>query len=536
MGAFWKSLVEIWQGLSGGQKLTMLGTFALSIALVATVVWWSQKPQMSLLWKVTDTAEAAKICDHLRDQKVPYEVSDGGHSIYCATKQVYAMRMQLAAKGIPRGGTGGSVGFELFDKPAFGLSDFLQKANYYRALQGELARTISQMDEVESARVQIVPPNDRLFSTEKPEAKASVFLQLRTQSPLPKQQINAIRFLVANGVEGLKPGHVAIVDNNGHVLAEQTEEDSSIGMSASQLEVRRTVEKEYTTRLQSMLDQVVGVGQSVVRVNVDMNFDQVQQTDERFNPNEQVARSESTTTEDSSTPIRSAGGAAGTPTNTTGGTTNAVASAATETLTSTSKKSVTSNQYEISKTVQNIMKGMGDIKQVSVAVFINQQREGKGAEAKAKPRTDDEKKKLEDVLKQAVGYVTEGKGKRNDQFKLEEVPFTPLLTAEAEAEKKPTVSLMDRMGGLPWSSIIWQGLLFAAAIGLVLMFRNLLMGARSETLRTDLSIENLLASKEKPGLPGSTTEGTLTVNDLSKLIRENPTNTAQALKTWLSQT
>lgn len=538
MGAFWKSLVEVWQGLSGGQRLTMLGTLALALALVVTVVWWSQKPQLSLLYANVDPAEASKICDELRDQKIPYEIGGGGRSVFVPTKMVYSMRLRLAAKGIPRSGAGGGgVGFELFDKPAFGLSDFLQKANYYRALQGELARTISQMEEVESARILIVPPNERLFSTEKPEAKASVFLQLRSQSPLPKQQVNAIRFLVANGVEGLKPGHVAVVDNNGNVLAEHTEEDSAAGMSSGQTEMRRTVENLYTSKVQTMLDQVLGPQQAVVRVSVDLNFDQVQMTDERYNPNEQVARNESTTTEDSETPIRSAGGATGVTGNTPQAGTNASpAMVQGDVLKSTSKKAITTNQYEISKTIQSTLRGMGEVKKVSVAVFVNLKTPpaAAGEEAKAKPRDQKELAELQDVIKTAVGFTTEGKGKRNDEIKLTEIQFAPLVTAEAAAAAKPKFSILDRVGS--YASYAWQALLVAAAVGLFLMFRNLLLGAHSERMKTDLSIENLLASKERPALMGGPgAEAAITVNDLSKLIRENPSNTAQALKAWLSQ-
>ncbi|MDD2709697.1 MAG: flagellar basal-body MS-ring/collar protein FliF [Verrucomicrobiae bacterium] len=528
MANFWKSLLEIWHGLSVGQRITIGATSALAAAVMAAVIWYAQKPQLSLLYAGLDPAEASKIVDHLRDQKIPYEIGGGGRSVLAPSKMVYGLRLSLAAKGIPRSGSGGGgVGFELFDKPSFGQSDFLQKANFYRALQGELARTIEQMEEVEAARVLIVPPNDRLFSAEKPEAKASVFLRLRSQGRLPRQQINAIRFLVANGIEGLKPGHVAIVDSGGNLLAEQTDENSAVGMSASQVEIRRNMENIYTSKVQTMLDQVLGPQQSVVRVTVDMNFDNIQQTEEKFDPTGQVVRSESTTTEDTSSPIRAAGGPPGTASNT-AGSTNLVAAATGETLKATTKKSTTTNQYEISKTIQNTVRGMGEIRRVSVAVFINPNTERKDAEGKP---IQMDKTKIENVIKKAVGFVFEEKGRRKDEIVVEEVPFAPsLLAGSASLAAKPTIT--DKLSG--YIPSLNQIILFALSAVFILFFRSLLSKSQSEGVRTDLSLDNLLMHREKSTL-GSDNQTSITVAELSKLIRENPGNTAQALKHWIAE-
>ena len=156
----------------------------------------------------------------LDDAKVSYRVSGG--SIYVPADKIYTMRMQLAGKGIPQGD---GVGFEIFDKPNFGISDFVQRANYLRAVQGELARTISQIDEVEAARVMIVVPENRLLLDKDKYPTASVFVRVRGNTQLQPQSINSIRFLVANSVEGLKPNHVTVVDNLGNVLSENSDDD-----------------------------------------------------------------------------------------------------------------------------------------------------------------------------------------------------------------------------------------------------------------------------------------------------------------------
>ncbi len=526
MGPLFKSIAEIWKSLTAGQRVTLAGTGMLTAALVGLVVWWSQKPSLSLLYGGLDTSEAAKISDELRDQKIPFEIGNGGKAIYVPGGLVYELRLKLASKGIPRAGGGSNgVGFEIFDKPTFGLSDFLQKANYYRALQGELSRTISQMEEVETARVLLVAPNERLFAQEKGEVKASVFVQLRGQMRLGRQQVNAIRFLVANGVEGLKPNRVAIVDNTGTVLAEN-EEETSAGLSASQIEVRKNAEGLYVTKLQSMLDQVLGAGQSVVRVSVDMNFDTLQQTEERFDPATAVIRNESTTTEEATNPIRSSSGAPGIS----GNSSNQVEVAQSQVLTGTSKKQNSSNQYEISKLVQNTIKGAGEIKKISVAVFVNQKKEGEGADAKVVPRTPEEKALLVNVIKRAVGFVEEGKGKRNDELALEEISFYSNPAAEVGAVKGP--SMGERVTS--WLPALGKIALVLLAFGLLYYFKTLLATVKSDSLRTDLSLDSM-GGVEKGGAATGLNGAPITVGDLSKLIRENPNNMSQALKAWMSQ-
>jgi flagellar M-ring protein FliF len=183
--------------------------------------------------------------------------------------------MQLAGRGIPRGD---GVGFEIFDKPNFGISDFVQRANYVRAVQGELARTISQLDEVESARVMIVLPENRLLLDKDKYATASVFVRVKGNSQLQPQSINSVRFLVANSVEGLKPNHVTVIDNLGNVLSENSDNDSLSGLTSTQLAARRSLEQYLAKKAQDMLEKVLGPGQAIVRVSADINYDTITRT------------------------------------------------------------------------------------------------------------------------------------------------------------------------------------------------------------------------------------------------------------------
>jgi flagellar M-ring protein FliF len=172
------------------------------------------------------------------------------------------------------------VGFEIFDKASFGVSDFVQRANYARAIQGELARTISQLDQVESARVMIVMPENRLLSDNSRKPTASVFVRVKGSAQLPASAINSIRFLVANSVEGLQANNVSVVDNQGNVLSENQENDSVAGLSNNQLSARRNCEQYLSKKAEGMLEKVLGPGQAVVRVAVDLNWDTISRTEE----------------------------------------------------------------------------------------------------------------------------------------------------------------------------------------------------------------------------------------------------------------
>src|SRR3954468_17676292 len=237
-GQIFKQLQSIWGQLGLNQKITILGTTLALIVGLGSLIFWSSRPSYSLLYGRLDDAEAAKVAAFLDEAKIPYTA--GGGTIMVPTEKVYSTRMQLAAKGIPRGE---GVGFEIFDRSNFGISDFVQRANYLRAVQGELARTISQVESVETARVMIVMPENRLLINEKNKPPGSVFVKLRGNGQLPTQTVTAIRFLVAHSVEGLQPNNVSVVDNLGNVLSETTEQDTVAGLSQTQFEVRKKLEQ-----------------------------------------------------------------------------------------------------------------------------------------------------------------------------------------------------------------------------------------------------------------------------------------------------
>src|SRR5215831_3314939 len=202
-------LLEIWRQLGTSQRISVITATLVVVCGLGALAFWSSRAEYSLLYGKLSDSESAKVIAALDDAKVPYKIGSGGSSILVPADKVHLMRMQLAGRGIPQGD---GVGFEIFDKPNFGISDFVQRANYIRAVQGELARTISQLDQVESARVMIVMPENRLLTDSQRKPTASVFVRVKGNGQLPSSSVNSIRFLVANSVEGLQAAHVSVVD------------------------------------------------------------------------------------------------------------------------------------------------------------------------------------------------------------------------------------------------------------------------------------------------------------------------------------
>jgi len=277
-------IAKWWKQASAGQRAAIGLFLALSVALLGGVAVLASRPSYGVLFSNLQSEDGGAIVAALKDLKMPYRVGADGSSIEVPTDKVRELRLQLAGQGLPRGG---NVGFEIFDKSQMGLSEFTEKLNYQRALQGELARTIAELQPVEFARVHIVLPQERLYTTEQEPVTASVVLALKPAAQLSSQQIGSIVHLVSSSVEGLKPGNVTVVDTAGELLSSQVEAEATPGspsLAASQLRSQRDFETEMARSLQSMLEKVLGPGRAVVRVSAKMNFDNQQTEEETFQP------------------------------------------------------------------------------------------------------------------------------------------------------------------------------------------------------------------------------------------------------------
>ena len=275
---------SLWDQMTASQKLMVLLSIALGVVAMVLLLSRAGKTEMVPLYTNLSASDAADIVAKLREMRVPYEISDGGTTIRVPFPDVYETRMNLASQGLPKGGT---VGFEIFDKTSFGVTEFTQKMNYRRALQGELTRTILQLREVEDARVHIAIPEPELYTDEQKPPTASVMVKLRSGATLTKGQVQGIVRLVSSSVEGLSPSNVTVLDVDGNILYAASD-DSETGMvaslSVSQLEAKRAYEKDLEKSVESMLTEVLGPRKVVVRVNAEINFDRREQNSEVFQP------------------------------------------------------------------------------------------------------------------------------------------------------------------------------------------------------------------------------------------------------------
>jgi flagellar M-ring protein FliF len=362
-----KQLAGIWKELGLNQKVTvMAAAFAVFGGLIAVLVWGG-RTDYSLLYGNLDTAEAGRVTQALDSSSVQYKISQGGGAIYVPSSQVHQMRMQLATQGIPKGE---GIGYELLDKNTLGMSDFMQHANYNRAVQGELARTISKFNGIDSARVMIVSPENRLLIDPGRHPTASVFLTMRRMSRPASEAVSAIQMLVANSIEGLSVNHVSVVDNTGNVLSVHDEDGSLIAVTSSRLRARQEVENYLAKKVETMLEKVVGTGNVVARVSADINTDSETITQEVYDPLNKVIKTENSTIERTSEPATNPGGPAGiTPNIATGGANTQIAAGATNQVDFLKQDTVT--EYAVSKSMTNKVVLPGHIKELNAAIFVN---------------------------------------------------------------------------------------------------------------------------------------------------------------------
>jgi flagellar M-ring protein FliF len=522
-----KQLGDIWGQLGASQRVSVVAaTFVLVAGLVAATVWSSHADYGLLYGGLSDT-ESAKVVAALDEAKVPYKVGSGG-AIMVPADKVYAMRMQLASKGIPQGD---GVGFEIFDKPNFGISDFVQRANYLRALQGELGRTISQLDEVAAARVMIVLPENRLLLDKDKFPTASVFVRVRGNSPISPQTLNSIRFLVANSVEGLKPNHVAVVDNLGNA-EEVSDSDSMAGISSSQLAARRALEQYLSKKAQDMLETVLGPGQAMVRVSADVNYDVTTTTQEKFDPDGQVVRTQTKNDEENDTATAQNTTPTGISANTVSET-NGMQVASAPVNSSKNHKTTSTIEYEIGKTTSAITQSAGSIKRLTAAVSVAQQMDGTGADRKPITRSPEELEKLRLIVSDALGADTS----RGDTVELAELPFNDQFATDMNQQLDQQVK-RDFWIDLGRKSLY-------PALGLVAFMILLRMFKQTPVQEIPLGVPvGRLALKNGNGNGnghsrfgdyGEPQPGVVTVDVLNRLIKENPSNMTHAIRDWMNR-
>jgi len=408
---------------------------------------------MALLYSELDQQDAGAIAQKLDALKIPYEVSPSGNMIRVRSEQVGKVRMMMAADGLPKGG---SIGYEIFDqKESFGTTSFVQNVNHLRALEGELARTISTMTSIQSARVHLVLPQRELFSHGTQLATASVFLKTRGGVTLTREQIASIQHLIAAAVPQLQPTQISIVDDKGSLLARPATTEN--GTSGNQDDMRAAFEQAQARKIEDLLSQSLGYGKVRAQVSADLDFDRITTNSEIFDPESQVVRSTQSTTEDST----SSEGSSEAVTMTNNMPNQAALPGGAGGGGNKSTKAEETINYEINKTVRSQVRESGQVKRLSVAVVVDgSYTAATDGTQTYQPRPAEELEQIKLLVRSAVNFDAN----RGDTLEVANMRF---VQAEAgKSEGGPSEMLM----GVPKADLLRMiETLVLAVIGLLVV-------------------------------------------------------------------
>lgn len=501
---FWQEIKNIYAALEVRKRYYILFGSLISVLLIILLVRFSTNGNYEVLFSGLDPAEAGSIVEKLKEDKVPYRSESGGSKILVPSAKVYDLRLKLAARGMPQVGT---VGYEIFDKNSPGTSDFIQKINYRRALEGELARTISWQNEIKSARVHLVIPEQNLFAEDQKESTASITIRLQPGCFISVRQIHGISNLVAASVERLRAENVTIVDSNGNALTQPLNSNSLLALSSSQIELKKSVERHYSDKLKSLLEKVVGKDKVAVQVTADLNFDRVDRTSTKYDPEDPVVLSE----------VK-----------------NVRSPAAGGNRTAEKIEDITTN-YEISKTIERLVQEVGNIKRISVAVMVDGKYQipvedpitGMAAtQPEYVPLSDEEMEQLRSIVKSAVGFSSD----RQDEVIVVNMPFD----YSQKEEEKLALAEFEKRASLEKNVKLAVYLLIVL---LVLFVVVKIMKFIKVIITPYLSEKN----SSLPGLDDNIDIGMLKESKdnirlqqiVSNMSKKNPGDAAKLVKTWL---
>ena len=525
----WKEkYLQLWEKLTKRQRYMAIGgVVLLLVAIVAASFMYGGKPDMVPLFTNMETKDAGEVAAKLKESKVTYEVQETkqGTTILVPSADVHEARLNLATEGLPHG----NKGFEIFDDSKLGVTEFQNKVNYLQALQGELTRTIEQIEAVEKARVHIVLPEDSLYKKNEKPATASIMLKLKPNTQLNKKEIKGIVNLASRSIQGLLPENITVVDETGKILNDPDEDDeNNVSMKTmTQLEMTRKVQERMQKDVQTMLDQALGEGRSYVRVNVELDFDQRQTDKQTFSPVVDefgIIRSEQTINEAYNGTSNNPGGPAGTQSNVPG-------YVATENNTNAnySKKESTKN-YEINEEKEKTVASPGSIRRVNIAVLVN----------------DDITPAQQESIMRSVSSAVGINQDRGDTVSVEPLPFSTELAdrraAEEQAEK-------DRQARNMYIAIALVLLVIALVVGFYIMRKRkqerLAREAAEEQARLEEEERQRLMAERAAAIESGevepeelTPEEQEHINErqyIEELIRNKPAEVALLIKTWLSE-
>ncbi|HLR30705.1 MAG TPA: flagellar basal-body MS-ring/collar protein FliF [Paenalcaligenes sp.] len=437
-------------------RWAQIGIAAALVAILVVILLWSRTPAYGILFSQIEDRDGGAIIAALEQMNVPYKLKDQGSAIYVPKGDVYKTRMNLAAQGLPRGG---SVGYEIMDELRFGASQFTEQVNYQRAIEGELAQTIESLFSVEKARVHLALPRDTLFTRQRQPASASVMLTLYPGRHLAAEQVSAITWLVASSVPNLQAEHVSIVNQNGRLLSGSSEESKQLNQ---QRQITHEFEQLAIERILNILEPIVGEDNVRAQVNAEIDFAQREETSETYSPN-QIPDTAAVRSEQQLTSIDNQPGLAqGVPgalsnqpptpatapivtteedgttddnvseTNQNNSSTGQLLSALQESQQQASQANARTEiirNYEVDRLIRHVKGAQNQLKRLSIAVVVNE----RPIDDDWQPLSTKELANLQDLVKQAVGYQIE----RGDTISIVNARFS-------DSQKKQSTHFLEK--------------------------------------------------------------------------------------------
>ena len=518
---FLGQLGERFNQLSQGKKVAALSLVALALASLLVMSLWLKAPDYQLLYANLSQEDAGAIVEKLKNQKIPYEVSNGGRTIRVASDMIHETRLQLAGEGLPEGS---DVGLEMFEDTPLGMTDFIQKINFQRALQGELTRTIKTLDAVAQVRVHLVIPKDNLFRKQKPKGKASITLKLKSGKSLSEGQIQGIVHLVSASVGSIEASNVVIVDVNGNLLSGGKEPSEGAMMSTSNFKHKLRVQKELQAKIIKMLEDALGSGKVIAKISTDLDFEQVERTEEIFDPDSQVVRSENQISESSVGSIPPGGIPGVQALVPSGEDSGSGAGQAAQ-----RNKSNAVFNYEINKEVRRISKPVGEITKLSVAVMIDGTMAGDPAEYQ--PRTPEEMAKYLQMVQSAVGFDAE----RGDVVQVENIQFdhSQLDKEKAEIESAEQIDLAMEVGKLVLG-LIFLIMFFTRVIRPIITWMTTTVEVIPQTEQLGVA-DNNPVDEETKRLTEMENQADKIRKSVNEFVGQDPKYTAGVIRKWMRE-
>lgn len=453
-----KKLIE---SLSWKQMLSLAVAAAAVITALALFSRWNRERDFRPLYSSLSEEDAAAVLGKVRENGAEFRLAGNGTEILVPSARVAELRLAMAAAGLPKSGR---IGFELFDKTAFGASDFTEQVNYHRALEGELERSVMSIAEVEQARVHITFPKDSLFLDQRQPAKASVLVKLRPGAQIGAQNVAAICQLVSSAVDGLAPESISVVDTRGNLLnkARKPASPDEPQPSEEALEYTQTLERGVLAKISHTLDPLLGADKFRATASIECDFSSADQSEESYDPSKSVMLS-SQKTED----ISGASNTAGIP-----GTASSLPRPAPRPGASgnlVTRRSENIN-YQSSHTVRRVREPEGAIKRMWVALLVDSavRYEGSGPKARriVEAPTAEKLKTIHDLVAGVIGL----NGQRGDQLVVETLPFESTLNPEQLPAPAPPAAAPTLRDQLLKNKMFVIGVGVGAALLLVLLF------------------------------------------------------------------